>query len=202
MKLVSPGRARRHAAASSVAPVCQHTSTPCVLASHSPIAAGQRSLIMWGPLSDVGEQRHCCGDPLASSGEPVLDPRRPSVDQDARQDSGPLELRQARGQRPRRDGLECLDVLVEPQRSLRRRPDHRDREPPFEEARAVGGPPRGSERSYDNACDAGAGSSASSSTSSSVITGWKVSFSFTSSGTSSRSARLRSGRITSVSPAA
>ena len=47
-----------------------------------------------------------------------------------------------------------------------------------------------------------AGSSASSSTSSTVMTGWKVICSRTSSGTSSRSPRLRSGRITSVRPAA
>ena len=48
----------------------------------------------------------------------------------------------------------------------------------------------------------GAGSSASSSTSSIVMTGWNVIASRTSAGTSSRSPRLRSGRMTSVSPAA
>ena len=49
---------------------------------------------------------------------------------------------------------------------------------------------------------AGVGSSAMSSTSSMLMTGWKVIASRTSCGTSSRSPRLRSGRITSVRPAA
>jgi len=48
----------------------------------------------------------------------------------------------------------------------------------------------------------GEGSRANPSTSSMVITGWNVIASRTSSGTSSRSARLRSGRMTSVRPAA
>ena len=49
---------------------------------------------------------------------------------------------------------------------------------------------------------AGAGSRAASSTSPMLITGWKVIVSRTSAGTSSRSPRLRSGRMTSVMPAA
>ena len=67
-----------------------------------------------------------------------------------------------------------------------------------------GGPPRAPARSCatPHAAASGAGSSASSSTSSSVITGWNVIARARRSGTSSRSARFRSGRITSVSPAA
>jgi len=38
-----PGRARRHAAASSVAPIASAIDAPCVLASHSPIAPRRRA---------------------------------------------------------------------------------------------------------------------------------------------------------------
>src|SRR5262249_37653719 len=65
----------------------------------------------------------------------------------------------------------------------------------------LGGPPQAAGRSYDSAC-ADCGSSDSSSTSSRLITGWKLISFRTSSGMSSRSARLRSRMITSVRPAA
>src|SRR5262249_47456948 len=42
MTLVPSERAGRHAAASSAAPVCPHTSAACVLASHAPIAPRRR----------------------------------------------------------------------------------------------------------------------------------------------------------------
>jgi hypothetical protein len=46
MKRGSSGRAGRHAAASSVAPICLHIGAPCVLASHSTITPSQRVVIV------------------------------------------------------------------------------------------------------------------------------------------------------------
>jgi hypothetical protein len=46
MKVVSPGRARRRVAASSVTHICLHMCVPCVLASHPPIAPGSTNVIM------------------------------------------------------------------------------------------------------------------------------------------------------------
>ena len=64
-----------------------------------------------------------------------------------------------------------------------------------------GGPPRGRARSaYTETTGDAFGSSARSSTSASAITGWNVISSRTCSGTSSRSARFRSGRITWSDP--
>ena len=50
----SPGRAGRHAAASSVAPIPAGIGAPCVLASHSTITPSQRAIIELGALRQAG----------------------------------------------------------------------------------------------------------------------------------------------------
>ena len=67
---------------------------------------------------------------------------------------------------------------------------------------ALPGAPQSDREATQAASATASVSSASASTSSTVFTGWKRICSRTSAGTSSRSPRLRSGRITSVSPAA
>jgi len=50
---VTPERAARHTASSSVAPICPHIGAPCVLALHSRIAPRRRTVILFGALSRV-----------------------------------------------------------------------------------------------------------------------------------------------------
>ena len=101
-----------------------------------------------------------------------------------------------------RDRPERLPELVEARAALVRRVEDRDGVAPLEDVRRaadlLGNRPCSLTPRHSDCT--GVSSSARSSTSSIVITGWNVISSRTSSGTSSRSARLRSGRITSVRP--
>jgi hypothetical protein len=54
---------------------------------------------------DVAQKSHRSGHALTTLGEAVLDPWRPIIDQEAREDAFPFEVREARRECPRRDRL-------------------------------------------------------------------------------------------------
>ena len=134
--------------------------------------------------------------------EAVLDVGRPGVDHRPLEHAGLLEVGSAAARRVA-GGMraERLQELVETDGALVRDVEDRDRPASLEEVRRAADLLWERRRSYDSAC-AECGSSDSSSTSSRLITGWKLISLRTSSGMSSRSARFRSGMITSVRPAA
>ena len=160
-----------------------------------------------GPRGRLGGPRRQGLDHAAEllpAGRKPNDPGRPGVDDHPLQEPCLLRLHEPRPRRPRGGGAaEHLLELVEPQ-GARRRAGSRARGAPSSRRPAAADllGHRIAVTAARRSCADDAGSRASSSTSPRVMTGWNVISSRTSVGTSSRSARLRSGRITSVSPAA
>src|SRR3990172_6018944 len=86
------------------------------------------------PLDGPAMERvHDRLEPPALVGQVVLDPRRTRVDDGALEDARVLELHEARGQRPRRDGAEHLAELVETEGPGVGRVDDREEPAPLEE---------------------------------------------------------------------
>src|SRR6478735_2586022 len=177
-----------------------------------PSRAGRRPRGRSARRSDgarVGRERVENGpQPVAVVGQPVLDARRPSVDHAAFEQARRLELDQPLCEGAGRDLADRLLEFVEAARPLRRGPEDRYGPASLEEDRRaadlLGDGTALATTRHAATCgrEEAVGSSAMPITSSSDITGWNRSSSRTCSGTSWRSARLRSGITRSVRPAA
>src|SRR5262245_8624936 len=88
-----------------------------------------------GRLCELREGVHERAQLKAALRQSILDARRPRVDDLSLEDAGFLEIRQALGERCRRDPSECVEELVEADGALVRDIEDGDRPAPLEEAR-------------------------------------------------------------------
>src|SRR5258708_30830808 len=114
MNAVSSERARRRAAASSVAPIAAAIGAPCVLASHPPNRAPPTGVILnrvlraWTSVRAAGfvisDAR--AGNPRALKAAPQTMPKRTDTESICSVESGPILIGQAEAfHHPRRQAL-------------------------------------------------------------------------------------------------